>query len=70
MRYLESKILRQELGGIRAIRRKLLIPYSLFLISSFLSLYTATLYSRKASFKEVFKSVLGLRWPMMRAQGT
>src|SRR5690606_30713777 len=33
-------------------------------------LHTATLCSRKASFSEVFLSVLSLRWPMIKAQGT
>ena len=32
--------------------------------------YTATSYSLKALFKEVFKSVEGLRVPMINAQGT
>lgn len=33
-------------------------------------LQTATLYSRRASFSEVFLSVLSLRFPMIRAQET
>jgi hypothetical protein len=33
-------------------------------------IYTATLYSRSASFSEVFKSVEGLRLPIIKAQGT
>ena len=32
--------------------------------------YTATLYSLSASFNEVFKSVEGLLFPMIRAHGT
>lgn len=32
--------------------------------------YTATLLSRSASFREVLRSVLGLRLPMMSAHGT
>lgn len=41
-----------------------------FLILGFLKIYTATSYSRSALFKEVFKSVDGLRVPMIKAQGT
>ena len=32
--------------------------------------YTATLFSRNASFKDVFKSVLSLRVPIIKAQFT
>lgn len=32
--------------------------------------YTATLCSLNASFSDVFRSVLSLRWPMISAQGT
>ena len=34
------------------------------------TIYTATSYSLKALFKEVFKSVLSLRVPIIKAQGT
>ena len=35
-----------------------------------LFIYTLTLKSLSASFRLVFKSVLGLRWPIIRAQPT
>lgn len=35
-----------------------------------LSLYTATLFSRSASLRLVFRSVLSFLWPMINAQGT
>ena len=40
------------------------------IISLFESNQTATLCSRKASFKEVFKSVDSFLFPMINAQGT
>jgi hypothetical protein len=33
-------------------------------------IYTATLCSLKASFNDVFKSVLAFRFPIIKAQGT
>lgn len=41
-----------------------------FIIYNFELVYTATLCSLKASFKDVFKSVEALRFPIISAQGT
>ena len=74
-RAMESIILKIYNVKSRKLILRLFVIYYLqcFLFalhSSLFALYTATLNSRSASFKLVFRSVLGLRCPMINAQGT